>query len=389
MNESGPPIAGSPTVRGQKPHLQPGLVAAWGAIWLFTWKGQLTWLRTLRTLARLMALPLLFLLVVRSPQHWSPQGELRLGDLTDQMNRVIRRMMRSGIALNTNQTEQIREIFSSEQERTQKDYLAITTPEIAVEQQRALIHACYARITERVRPLLTSAQAAQFDGLQNEFVSNAESHIGESSWNRTAPFYHLLIEFYFFMVLPFSCVWACGGLIRDELQSDTLGFLTTRPIKRASLVTLKYFAQVTWLEIVTLVQGLLLMSAGVVRHIPGLGALAALFLAVQFLAVLAWSALGLLLGQITKRYLPMALVYGLIVELGIGDIPTNINTLSLMRHLRALLSHNQELQSIYDWSATGVLLPVGALLAASALFVTVAALLFTFREYHSNTEMQK
>jgi len=36
-----------------------------------------------------------------------------------------------------------------------------------------------------------------------------------------------------------------------------------------------------------------------------------------------------------------------------------------------------------------VLLPVGALLAASALFVTVAALLFTFREYHSNTEMQK
>ena len=85
----------------------------------------------------------------------------------------------------------------------------------------------------------------------------------------------------------------------------------------------------------------------------------------------------------------MALVYGLIVELGIGDIPTNINTLSVMRHLRTLLSHNSALQSLYEWSGTGLLVPVAALLLASLLFVALASLLFTFREYHPATEMNK
>jgi ABC-type transport system involved in multi-copper enzyme maturation permease subunit len=258
-----------------------------------------------------------------------------------------------------------------------------------VAEQKALIESCHARIVAKARSELDARQFAQFQTLDKEFVANTEGQIGEPAWNRTAPFYHWLIDFYFFIILPLSCVRSCGGLIRDELQNDTLGFLTTRPVKRATLVVLKYLSQAAWLEIVVLVEGLLLLGAGALREIPHLGALLPLFLAAQFLAVLAWSALGLFLGQVTKRYLPLALVYGLIVELGIGDIPTNINTLSLMRHLRTLLSHDAALQSLYEWTGTGVLLPVGALLLAAALFVALAALLFTFREYHAAAEMQK
>jgi hypothetical protein len=132
-----------------------------------------------------------------------------------------------------------------------------------------------------------------------------------------------------------------------------------------------------------------LLGAGALREIPALGSLLPLFLAAQFLAVPAWSALGLLLGQITKRYLPLAVVYGLIVELGIGDIPTNINTLSLLRHLKTLLSCNPALQSIYQWTGKGVLFSESALLLAAALFLTLAAILFTFREYHAAAEMHK
>jgi len=131
------------------------------------------------------------------------------------------------------------------------------------------------------------------------------------------------------------------------------------------------------------------LAAGALREIPDIGALLPLFLAVQFLAVPAWGALGLFLGQVTKRYLPLAVVYGLIVELGIGDIPTNINTLSLMRHLKTLLSHDAELQSLFQWTGTGVVAPVAALLLGSILFLALAALLFTLREYHPATEMHK
>lgn len=280
-------------------------------------------------------------------------------------------------------------IFTGEYDRTQMDYRAIPSPETSVEQQRALVQSCHQRILDSAMSVLDDRQFAQFRTLDKEFVSSTQDRIGEPAWNRTAPFYRWLIDFYFFIILPLSCVRGCGGLIRDELQTDTLGFLTTRPVKRATLVVLKYLSQVAWLEMAMLLEGLLLLGAGALREIPELASLLPLFLAAQFLAVLAWSALGLFLGQVTKRYLPLALLYGLIVELGIGDIPTNINTLSLMRHLKTLLSHNQALQSLYEWTGTGFLLPVSALLLAAVLFVALAAILFTFREYHASAEMQK
>ena len=71
--------------------------------------------------------------------------------------------------------------------------------------------------------------------------------------------------------------------------------------------------------------------------------------------------------------------------MGIGRIPTNINTLSLLRHLKSLLSHNPSLQAIYDWPARGVPLSVAAPAIAAALFLNLAALLFTCKEYHHAT----
>jgi hypothetical protein len=341
--------------------------------------------------ALLLILPFLVWKTVESPDAWSHRNRngLPIGDAASQLDRVFRRMRNRGMTLATDQTNQLRQIFKDEYDRTQKDFRAIPSPETSVEQQRELVQNCHQRILAGAKSVLNDRQYEQFKALDQEFVSSTQDRIGDIAWNRTAPFYHWLIDFYFFIILPLSCVRGCGGLIRDELQSDTLGFLTTRPVKRATLVVLKYLSQAAWLEMVIMVEGLLLLGAGALREIPALGSLLPLFLAAQFLAVLAWSALGLFLGQITKRYLPLALVYGLIVELGIGDIPTNINTLSLMRHLKTLLSHNSALQSLYEWTGTGVLLPVGALLLAAALFVSLAALLFTFREYHAAAEMQK
>jgi hypothetical protein len=338
----------------------------------------------------LLVLPFLIWLTVHSPRTWA-RANLPLGDPSYHVNRFSRRVTNRArlVALNQDQISRLVGIMREEFERAQNESRSESTPETSVADQKALIESCHARIVAKARSVLEGRQFTEFQEWDKDLVANTEGQISDSTWNRPAPFYHWLIDFYFFIILPLSCVRSCGGLIRDELQNDTLGFLTTRPVKRATLVVLKYLAQAAWLEIVVLVEGLLLLGAGALREIPHLGALLPLFLAAQFLAVLAWSALGLFLGQVTKRYLPLALVYGLIVELGIGDIPTNINTLSLMRHLRTLLSHDAALQSLYEWTGTGVLLPVGALLLAAALFVALAALLFTFREYHAAAEMQK
>jgi ABC-type transport system involved in multi-copper enzyme maturation permease subunit len=208
-------------------------------------------------------------------------------------------------------------------------------------------------------------------------------------WGRTSPFYHWLIDFYFFVILPLSCVGACGALIREELQNDTLGFLTTRPLTRARLMIVKYLSQSAWLQIVVLVQALLLFAVGSFRQVPGLGTLLPLFLAIQFLAVFTWGALGAFLGLVTKRYMAIALLYGFLVELGIGRIPTNVNTLSMVRHLKSLLAHNAALQDIYEWPMRGVPFSIAALALGTMVFLSLAVMMFTFMEYHHTTEMQK
>jgi ABC-type transport system involved in multi-copper enzyme maturation permease subunit len=208
-------------------------------------------------------------------------------------------------------------------------------------------------------------------------------------WSREEPFYHWLIDFYFFTILPMMCVRGCGPLIRDELQADTLGFLITRPVGRARLLIAKYAAQVASLEIVLLLETLLLFAAGAARHVEPLGHLLLLLLGVQVLVVPAWSALGLLLGQLTTRYMIAALIYGAVVEMGIGRIPTNINNLSIIRHLQTLLTHNAELNKIYSWPADGMITAICALPVATVFFLSIAALLFSFIEYHHAAEMQK
>lgn len=217
----------------------------------------------------------------------------------------------------------------------------------------------------------------------------AWAHHHAGTWDRSAAFYRWLVDVYFFIILPLMCVRGCGALMRDELQGDTLGFLITRPVSRARLLIVKYLSQLAWLQILLLIETLLLFAVGAWRQIPDLASLAPLFVAVQLLAVPAWSALGILLGQVTKRYMATALIYGAVVEIGIGRLPTNINALSIMRHLKTLLSHNEALQSVFDWPMDQPWVSVCALIVAPILFLTAAAALFSFMEYLPASEMQK
>jgi hypothetical protein len=75
--------------------------------------------------------------------------------------------------------------------------------------------------------------------------------------------------------------------------------------------------------------------------------------------------------------------------MGIGRIPTNVNTLSMMRHLKSLLANNGALQAVYDWPIRSVAFSVVALCLGTVVFLSLAAFMFTFKEYHHTAEMQK
>ncbi|MGA2748391.1 MAG: ABC transporter permease [Verrucomicrobiota bacterium] len=370
----------------------PGFFAALRGVWLLSWRAQLAWRRLPSRLGALLVLPALIYITTQSPESWA-RGRMSLGRPDSQLLSFYRRLDRASIPIQPPQKSALASIMLSEYRQAQRSWEDRPDESADARRQRLKQHidACGDAILARAKTQLDDRQFAQFQTWEERNRADTLKRLSETptGWGRTAPFYHWLVDFYLLIILPLACVRGCGPLVRDELQADTLGFLITRPVSRARLLIAMYLSQVAWLEILLLVELLLLFAAGAARGIPALGALLPLLMAVQFLSIPAWSALGLLLGQITTRYMATALIYGAVVEMGIGRIPTNINTLSLMRHIKTLLSQNATLQGIFDWQTGGTITALCALVLAPLIFLSVAALLFSFIEYHHAAEMQK
>lgn len=196
---------------------------------------------------------------------------------------------------------------------------------------------------------------------------------------------HLYLE----LLVPLCCLVAAGGMIRDEVQDDTLGFVLTRPLTRARLYLGKYLCQLAWIEGVVFLNGGLLVLAGSLDGVTAAGPLAGRLLLAGALAVLVYSALGGLFGLLTRRYIVLGLVYGFIVEVGIGHIPTNINSLSMMRHVRTLLAGNAAVQDRYAWPAEGAFTGVLIMLGVTALALVAGAAIFTWKEYLGSHDAPK
>lgn len=196
---------------------------------------------------------------------------------------------------------------------------------------------------------------------------------------------HLFLE----LLAPFYCLVVCGAMMRDEAQEETLGFLITRPITRARLFLGKYLCLMAWLQVVVGVNGGLLVAGGYAKGIEAALPLAGLILGAGALAVLAYSALGALFGLLSRRYVVLGLVYGFLVEIGIGHIPTNINSLSMMRHVHTILANHEAVRDRFGWSPEGTGVAILIMLVAAAVALTAGALFFTVKEFQVSRDNPK
>ncbi len=182
-------------------------------------------------------------------------------------------------------------------------------------------------------------------------------------------------------LVPVLAFVSAAGAMRDDLRADAVDYVFTRPVRRPVYLFFRYLAHTACAQLEFLPALGVLAGVAVWRGDDAFAAALPLLLLAQVLAIVVYGALGFLCGLLTSRYVIVGLVYGGAIEVGLGNVPTQLGWLSLVRHLRGLLD---PLLLRAGETAPGHLGAAGAfalLLAAAAALLAVAAALFARREF--------
>jgi ABC-type transport system involved in multi-copper enzyme maturation permease subunit len=192
-------------------------------------------------------------------------------------------------------------------------------------------------------------------------------------------YFEWVMEFFLTVVVPVLGFLSGAGAMHDQTKSSATDYVFTRPVRRWAFVGFKYVAhmlctQLSWLPAFGVV-----VFFATVRGARDVGPAYSGVLLAQMLTLAAFVALGFLCAVLTKRYLIVGIVYAAIVEVGVGNIPAPLSGLSITRQMRELLEpimHRVQ-ASVSFADAVGT---SGMIVLFCAVFVSVAALLFSLQE---------
>lgn len=193
------------------------------------------------------------------------------------------------------------------------------------------------------------------------------------------------IQFYITFLVPAIAFMAGAGAIRDEMKSGTVDYVLTRPLPRPAFVGFKFLAHLAGAQLDLLITFAVVVGVGLFRHAPGLAMAALPMLVAQVLLATAFTALGFLCGVLTTRYVIIGLGYAGIVEVGVGQIPTQLNRLSMTHQMRDLLAPHfdraAEQVTLLGWVGAGAIL-----LVIATMLLGATAAVFTLRELSGPAE---
>jgi ABC-type transport system involved in multi-copper enzyme maturation permease subunit len=188
------------------------------------------------------------------------------------------------------------------------------------------------------------------------------------------------VNFYLTFVVPVIAFLTAAGVIQDDMKPATFDYVLTRPVRRPAFVLYRYLSQTACLQIQCLLPLAVLIAVGVFRQVPGLATAGPSLLLAQILAIAAFSALGFAFGTYTSRYLLTGIVYANIVEMGVGNIPTQLNRLSMTHHVRTVAGELLHQQIGGRAQSDSLVVATSALALFTLIFVALAAALFSLRE---------
>lgn len=203
------------------------------------------------------------------------------------------------------------------------------------------------------------------------------------------PFITWVARFYVGFLVPLLAFISAGGAIRDDLQPGAIDYLFTRPIRRPLFIAFRFLGHVGAAQINYTVALAVLAGVAVYRGIPGFSEALPLLLLGQVLTVITFSAFGFFAGMLTSRYVIVGLVYGGLVEVALGSVPTALNHLAMNRHILSIMQpllDDAPTSANVASSFTSFSAPVaaGILLLVASTSLGLTALVFSLREFNGN-----
>lgn len=187
-----------------------------------------------------------------------------------------------------------------------------------------------------------------------------------------------MARLYCCFLVPLLAFISGGGAMRDDQKTDAVDYVFTRPVRRSTYVFFRYVSHVVCTQFDFLLALAVVTLVGFACNAPGVvAALPRLFLA-QVIVIVACTAFGFLAGALTSRYVIIGLLWGAIIEVGVGAIQTQLSRLSMIRQVFGLLAPVTGVEP-----AVTVLSPLAtvALLGGfAAVMVAAAAALFAAKE---------
>lgn len=193
-------------------------------------------------------------------------------------------------------------------------------------------------------------------------------------------------RFYICFVLPLLAFISAGSVMRDDLQADTVDYVFTRPVRRSAYVLFRYLSHVVCTQIDFSVSFAAVIGIGVYHGVPGLWAAAPWLLLAQVIVITAFSGFGFLCGLLTSRYVIVGLLYGAVIEVGVGSVPTQLSRMSMTRQVIGML---RDVVGDVDSSAVmaveagslGAVATVALLLSFAIFTLAATVLIFRRREF--------
>jgi len=193
---------------------------------------------------------------------------------------------------------------------------------------------------------------------------------------------------------PLAALLCAGGIVRDEVEEQTLTYLLLRPLPRTAIYAVKLLAALVTAALLTscFTVATLVLIAWLTGEPPSAGYLAqGLTIAAIFsLAQVAYCGLFALVALLMRRALLIGVVYIIFFEGFLATFDTIARRMTVMYYFRVLVLRWLNPASGATWKFDLKTTPTAAtcvltLLAAGLVLMIVGSLIFASREFRMKT----